>query len=222
MRYRLNSKITKCNIQIIWNCNYLIKVSSYQSTVALQRWPGLQHPNVRAHIVCYRPQKCHDLNSCIFKWKIQLWSKSSQNYFINKYTIETFRNPESSTVCKIIFTKVKLFLFSISIQGVFFAVCMAMLMLSLIKSILVVKLLCHSEKEVKQMSISACLLDKYGSAGHIFSESALTSIKTLDCINPSGGKLPTQRQILKKSCWQSIPECVVALCFCLPLTGTWF
>ncbi|KAM6907627.1 5-hydroxytryptamine receptor 3B [Xenentodon cancila] len=70
--------------------------------------------------------------------------------------------------------------------GVFFVVCMAMLMLSLIKSILVVKLLHHSEDEVKQMSLSACLLDKYGSAGHGFTESALTSIKTLDHINPSG------------------------------------
>ncbi|KAM4545801.1 5-hydroxytryptamine receptor 3B [Odontesthes bonariensis] len=70
--------------------------------------------------------------------------------------------------------------------GVFFAVSMAMLMLSLSKSILVVKLLHHSEKEVKQMSLSACLLDKYGSAGHSFTESALTSIKTLDQINPSG------------------------------------
>lgn len=68
-----------------------------------------------------------------------------------------------------------------------------MLMLSLIKSILVVKLLHHSEKEVKQMSVSACLLDKYGSASHSFNESALTSIKTLDRINPSGGKLYVQR-----------------------------
>uniref|UniRef100_A0A8C4EKB8 5-hydroxytryptamine (serotonin) receptor 3B n=1 Tax=Dicentrarchus labrax TaxID=13489 RepID=A0A8C4EKB8_DICLA len=41
--------------------------------------------------------------------------------------------------------------------GVFFVVCMALLMLSLIKSILVVKLLHHSEEEVKQMSVSACL-----------------------------------------------------------------
>uniref|UniRef100_A0A665V012 Neurotransmitter-gated ion-channel transmembrane domain-containing protein n=1 Tax=Echeneis naucrates TaxID=173247 RepID=A0A665V012_ECHNA len=69
--------------------------------------------------------------------------------------------------------------------GVFFVVCMALLMLSLIKSILVVKLLHHSEKEVRQMSVSACLLDKYGSAGH---ESVLTSIKTLDHINTSRGK----------------------------------
>ncbi|XP_008277331.1 5-hydroxytryptamine receptor 3B [Stegastes partitus] len=69
--------------------------------------------------------------------------------------------------------------------GVFFAVCMALLMLSLTKSILVVKLLHHSEKEVKQMSVSACLLDKYGSAGHGFTESVLTSIKTLDHIHPS-------------------------------------
>uniref|UniRef100_A0A667YYA2 5-hydroxytryptamine receptor 3B n=1 Tax=Myripristis murdjan TaxID=586833 RepID=A0A667YYA2_9TELE len=49
--------------------------------------------------------------------------------------------------------------------GVFFVVCMALLMLSLAKSILVVKLSHHSEKEVKQMSLSACLLDKYGSVG---------------------------------------------------------
>ncbi|MED6241651.1 hypothetical protein ATANTOWER_023050 [Ataeniobius toweri] len=70
--------------------------------------------------------------------------------------------------------------------GVFFVVCMAMLMLSLIKSILVVKLLHHSEKEVKQMSLSACLLDKYGSAGHSLTESALTSIKTFDNINTPG------------------------------------
>lgn len=66
---------------------------------------------------------------------------------------------------------------------------MALLMLSLIKSILVVKLLHHSEKEVRQMSISACLLDKYGSAGHGFTESALTSIKTFDHVNSTGGKL---------------------------------
>ncbi|XP_037543196.1 5-hydroxytryptamine receptor 3B [Nematolebias whitei] len=70
--------------------------------------------------------------------------------------------------------------------GVFFVVCMAMLMLSLIKSILVVKLLHHSEKEVKEMSLTACLLDKYGSAAHGFTESAFTSIKTLDHINTSG------------------------------------
>lgn len=64
---------------------------------------------------------------------------------------------------------------------------MAMLMLSLIKSILVVKLLHHSEKEVKEMSLTACLLDKYGSAAHGFAESALTSIRTLDRIDTSGG-----------------------------------
>uniref|UniRef100_H3CNY1 5-hydroxytryptamine (serotonin) receptor 3B n=1 Tax=Tetraodon nigroviridis TaxID=99883 RepID=H3CNY1_TETNG len=44
--------------------------------------------------------------------------------------------------------------------GVFFVVCMALLMLSLIKSMLVVKLLHHNDKEVKQMSLSACLLDR--------------------------------------------------------------
>ena len=72
--------------------------------------------------------------------------------------------------------------------GVFFVVCMALLMLSLIKSMLVVKLLYHSEKEVKQMSVSACLLDKYGSGGQDFTESALTSLKTLEYINPSDGE----------------------------------
>ncbi|XP_028277902.1 5-hydroxytryptamine receptor 3B [Parambassis ranga] len=75
---------------------------------------------------------------------------------------------------------------STPLVGVFFAVCMAMLMLSLIKSILVVKLLHHGEKEVRQMSVSACLLDKYGSGGHGFNESALTSLKTLDHIISSG------------------------------------
>ncbi|XP_077402842.1 5-hydroxytryptamine receptor 3B [Vanacampus margaritifer] len=64
--------------------------------------------------------------------------------------------------------------------GVFFAVCMALLMLSLIKSILVVKLLHHSEKEVREMSVSACLLDKYGLA-----ESTVTSTRTLDQLNHS-------------------------------------
>ncbi|XP_024921176.1 5-hydroxytryptamine receptor 3A, partial [Cynoglossus semilaevis] len=68
--------------------------------------------------------------------------------------------------------------------GVFFVVCMAMLMLSLIKSILVVKLLHHSQKEVKEMSLSACLLDKYGSStAPSFTESAVTSTKTLEHIN---------------------------------------
>lgn len=71
----------------------------------------------------------------------------------------------------------------------FFVVCMALLMLSLIKSMLVVKLLHHSEKEVRQMSVSACLLDRYGSGSHDLAESALTSIKTLDLVNPSDGKL---------------------------------
>nr|XP_061817725.1 5-hydroxytryptamine receptor 3B-like [Nerophis lumbriciformis] len=65
--------------------------------------------------------------------------------------------------------------------GVFFAVCMAMLMLSLIKSILVVKLLHHGEKEVRELSASACLLDRYG-----LTESTLTSTGTLDQLNPSG------------------------------------
>uniref|UniRef100_A0A673JX84 5-hydroxytryptamine receptor 3B-like n=1 Tax=Sinocyclocheilus rhinocerous TaxID=307959 RepID=A0A673JX84_9TELE len=64
--------------------------------------------------------------------------------------------------------------------GVFFAVCMALLVLSLAMSIFVVKLLHYSEKEVKEMSMSACLLDKYGSMDQSFIESAFTSMKTLD------------------------------------------
>ncbi|XP_075888286.1 5-hydroxytryptamine receptor 3B, partial [Nelusetta ayraudi] len=69
--------------------------------------------------------------------------------------------------------------------GVFFAVCMALLMLSLIKSMLVVKLLHHGEKEVRQMSVSACLLDRYGSGSHDLADSVMTSIKTLDLVNGS-------------------------------------
>uniref|UniRef100_A0A8C1R7D2 5-hydroxytryptamine (serotonin) receptor 3B n=1 Tax=Cyprinus carpio TaxID=7962 RepID=A0A8C1R7D2_CYPCA len=71
--------------------------------------------------------------------------------------------------------------------GVFFAVCMALLVLSLAMSIFVVKLLHYSEKEVKEMSMSACLLDKYGSMDQSFIESAFTSMKTLDDMEQSGG-----------------------------------
>ncbi|XP_046899122.1 5-hydroxytryptamine receptor 3B [Hypomesus transpacificus] len=71
--------------------------------------------------------------------------------------------------------------------SVFFAVCMALLVLSLAKSILVVKLLHHSEKEVKEMSVSACLLDKYGSSSQSFLESTFTSLKTLDDEDQSEG-----------------------------------
>ncbi|XP_034167310.1 5-hydroxytryptamine receptor 3B [Pangasianodon hypophthalmus] len=71
--------------------------------------------------------------------------------------------------------------------GVFFAVCMALLVLSLAKSIFVVKLLHHSHEEVKNMSISACLLHKYGSTEQSFSESLFTSVRTLDDVDHSGG-----------------------------------
>ncbi|KAK7131102.1 hypothetical protein R3I94_016287 [Phoxinus phoxinus] len=71
--------------------------------------------------------------------------------------------------------------------GVFFAVCMALLVLSLSLSIFVVKLLHYNEKEVKEMSISACLLDKYGSMDQSFIESAFTSMKTLDDMDQLGG-----------------------------------
>uniref|UniRef100_A0A673JXA1 5-hydroxytryptamine receptor 3B-like n=1 Tax=Sinocyclocheilus rhinocerous TaxID=307959 RepID=A0A673JXA1_9TELE len=72
--------------------------------------------------------------------------------------------------------------------GVFFAVCMALLVLSLAMSIFVVKLLHYSEKEVKEMSMSACLLDKYGSMDQSFIESAFTSMKTLDDMEQSEGR----------------------------------
>lgn len=62
---------------------------------------------------------------------------------------------------------------------------MALLMLSLTKSILVVKLLHHSEQEVKQMSLSACLLHRYGAGG---GPEVLTSIGTLDSVDPSEGE----------------------------------
>lgn len=68
---------------------------------------------------------------------------------------------------------------------------MALLMLSLIMSMLVVKLLHHGEKEVRQMSVSACLLDRYGSGSHDLAESVMTSIKTLDLVNGSDGELHT-------------------------------
>ncbi|XP_073791443.1 5-hydroxytryptamine receptor 3B isoform X4 [Danio rerio] len=71
--------------------------------------------------------------------------------------------------------------------GVFFAVCMALLLLSLAMSIFVVKLLHYSEKEVKEMSMSACLLDKYGSMDQSL-ESTFTSMKTLDEVDQSGGR----------------------------------
>lgn len=73
------------------------------------------------------------------------------------------------------------------VVGVFFAVCMALLVLSLAKSIFVVKLLHHSHEEVKQMSISACLLQRYGSTEQSFSESLFTSVRTLDDVDHSGG-----------------------------------
>uniref|UniRef100_A0AAZ3SDT1 5-hydroxytryptamine (serotonin) receptor 3B n=1 Tax=Oncorhynchus tshawytscha TaxID=74940 RepID=A0AAZ3SDT1_ONCTS len=69
--------------------------------------------------------------------------------------------------------------------GVFFAVCMALLVLKLAISIFVVKLLYHNEKEVKEMSVSACLLDKYSSSSQTFLESNFTSVKTLNDVDQS-------------------------------------
>lgn len=76
----------------------------------------------------------------------------------------------------------------------FFVVCMALLMLSLIKSMLVVKLLHHDDKDVRQMSLSACLLDRYGSAGREVTASALTPIRTLEPGDPSEGEPPASVQ----------------------------
>lgn len=81
--------------------------------------------------------------------------------------------------------------------GVFFAVCMALLVLSLSLSIFVVKLLHYSENEIKEMSMSACLLDKYGSMDQSFIESAFTSMKTLDDMDQSGGR---GKNIIHLSC----------------------
>lgn len=71
---------------------------------------------------------------------------------------------------------------------------MALLMLSLIKSMLVVKLLHHNDKDVKQMSLSACLLDRYGSGGREVTASALTSTRTLDSVDLAEGELPASVQ----------------------------
>ncbi|CDQ70609.1 unnamed protein product [Oncorhynchus mykiss] len=73
------------------------------------------------------------------------------------------------------------------LMGVLFAVCMALLVLTLSISIFVVKLLYHNEKEVKEMSVSACLLDKYGSSSQTFLESNFTSVKTLNDVDQCGG-----------------------------------
>ncbi|XP_026089798.1 5-hydroxytryptamine receptor 3B-like [Carassius auratus] len=71
--------------------------------------------------------------------------------------------------------------------GTFFAVCMALQVLSLAMSIFAVKLLYYSDKEFKEMSISASLLDKYVSTDKSCTESAFTSVKTLDDMKQSGG-----------------------------------
>ncbi|XP_071193427.1 5-hydroxytryptamine receptor 3A [Salvelinus alpinus] len=63
---------------------------------------------------------------------------------------------------------------------------MALLVLNLAISIFVVKLLHHNEKEVKEMSVSACLLDKYGSSSQTFLESNFTSVKTLNDVDQCG------------------------------------
>uniref|UniRef100_W5MAU4 5-hydroxytryptamine receptor 3B n=1 Tax=Lepisosteus oculatus TaxID=7918 RepID=W5MAU4_LEPOC len=71
--------------------------------------------------------------------------------------------------------------------SIFFAVCMVLLVLSLAKSILVVKLLHHNDETMKEMSVSACLLDKFGSSSQSVLESSFTSVKTLDDVDQCGG-----------------------------------
>lgn len=80
-------------------------------------------------------------------------------------------------------------LFPHRLPGVFFAACMALLMLSLAKSILAIKLLHHGETEVRQMSVSAQLLDRYGSMGQSLAESIFTSssTRTLDDLTQGQG-----------------------------------
>lgn len=89
--------------------------------------------------------------------------------------------------------------------GVFFVVCMALLMLSLIKSILVVKLLHHNDRDVKQMSLSACLLDRYGSGGQEVPASALTSFR--DSVDPSDGELPPENHANIVPCVSDVRPC---------------
>ncbi|KAG2469629.1 5HT3B protein, partial [Polypterus senegalus] len=67
--------------------------------------------------------------------------------------------------------------------GVFFAACMALLVLSLAKSIFIVKLLHHNDKTVKGTTVSSSMLTKYGSSSLIFNENSLQSMKTKEDLN---------------------------------------
>uniref|UniRef100_A0A8C6UHJ1 5-hydroxytryptamine (serotonin) receptor 3B n=1 Tax=Neogobius melanostomus TaxID=47308 RepID=A0A8C6UHJ1_9GOBI len=86
--------------------------------------------------------------------------------------------------------------------GVYFVVCMALLMLSLIKSIVVVKLLHHGEQDVRQMSVSACLLHSYAWSRHARAEteaetthSAFTSIRSLQPLEQEHGEMMTDGSV---------------------------
>ncbi|XP_005987339.2 5-hydroxytryptamine receptor 3B, partial [Latimeria chalumnae] len=71
--------------------------------------------------------------------------------------------------------------------GVFFAVCMALLVLSLAKSILVVKLLHVTEKPLQGLSGSACCRATVDSSHQSGSQSAPPSTRTLEGANEGGG-----------------------------------
>ncbi|XP_039618356.1 5-hydroxytryptamine receptor 3B [Polypterus senegalus] len=71
--------------------------------------------------------------------------------------------------------------------GVFFAACMALLVLSLAKSIFIVKLLHHNDKTVKGTTVSSSMLTKYGSSSLIFNENSLQSMKTKEDLNQIRG-----------------------------------
>ncbi|MGH0166599.1 UNVERIFIED_CONTAM: hypothetical protein FKN15_063282 [Acipenser sinensis] len=95
--------------------------------------------------------------------------------------------------------------------GVFFAVCMALLVLSLAKSILVVKLLYHSEKPVKDMSVSACLLDKYGSYSQSIKDGGGQSRGYQFEVSPKVEMTPSSGELSKNILLEKILREIVAL-----------
>jgi len=68
---------------------------------------------------------------------------------------------------------------------------MALLLLSLAKSILAINLLHHGETEVRHMSVSAQLLDRYGSMGQSFAESIFTTTTTTTTTTTSSSSTRT-------------------------------
>ncbi|RXM31027.1 5-hydroxytryptamine receptor 3B [Acipenser ruthenus] len=95
--------------------------------------------------------------------------------------------------------------------SVFFAVCMALLVLSLAKSILIVKLLYHSEKPVKDMSVSACLLDKYGSYSQSIKDGGGQSRGYQFEVSPKVEMTPSSGELSKNILLEKILREIVAL-----------